>query len=74
LVNIPANPDSHLSIWRAVQVIACEIRWRETGDAATPNVPESWAKLATSAEVQRFYQHSTSDGGERVSIPKLRAC
>jgi len=61
LVNIPANPDfSSLNLACAVQVIAYELRCAtETGDAATlTNAAEMLGEpLATSAEVQRFYQH-----------------
>ncbi|HJX18625.1 MAG TPA: RNA methyltransferase [Acidiferrobacterales bacterium] len=61
LVNIPANPEfSSLNLACAVQLIAYEIRCAAvTDDAATPaNAAEMLGEpLATSAEIQRFYQH-----------------
>lgn len=61
LVHIPANPEfSSLNLACAVQVIAYEIRRAsETGAAAAPTVAADMLgePLATSAEVQRFYQH-----------------
>ncbi|MBS1245937.1 MAG: methyltransferase [Proteobacteria bacterium] len=61
LVNIPANPEfSSLNLACAVQVIAYEIRCAaETGAAATPTIAAEMLgePLATSAEIQRFYQH-----------------
>jgi len=61
LVNIPANPEfSSLNLACAVQVIAYEIRRAiEAGDAAAPaDAAEMLGEpLATSGEVQRFYQH-----------------
>ena len=61
LVNIPANPEfSSLNLACAVQLIAYEIRCAAvTDDAATPaNAAEMLGEpLATSAEMQRFYQH-----------------
>jgi len=61
LVNIPANPDfSSLNLACAVQVLAYEIR--RAAEAGTAALPADAADvlgepLATSAEVQRFYQH-----------------
>jgi TrmH family RNA methyltransferase len=61
LVNIPANPEfSSLNLACAVQVIAYEIRRAvEADDAVGPvDAAEMLGEpLATSAEVQRFYQH-----------------
>jgi TrmH family RNA methyltransferase len=61
LVNIPANPEfSSLNLACAVQVIAYEIRCAaETSDAAAPTSAAEMLgePLATSAELQRFYQH-----------------
>jgi len=60
LVNIPANPEfSSLNLACAVQLIAYEIRCAAvTGAAATPTNAEMLGEpLATSAEIQRFYQH-----------------
>ncbi len=62
LVNIPANPEfSSLNLACAVQLIAYEIRCAAvTGAAAMPtnNTAEMLGEpLATSAEIQRFYQH-----------------
>lgn len=61
LVNIPANPEfSSLNLACAVQLIAYEIRCAAvTGDVATStNAAEMLGEpLATSAELQRFYQH-----------------
>jgi len=61
LVNIPANPEfSSLNLVCAVQVIAYEIRRAaETSDVAvsTSAAEMLGEPLATSAEIQRFYQH-----------------
>jgi len=61
LVNIPANPEfSSLNLACAVQLIAYEIRRAVgIGDAAAPIGAADMLgePLATSAEVQRFYQH-----------------
>lgn len=61
LVNIPADPEfSSLNLACAVQVIAYEIRRAtETNDVAVPaSVADMLGEpLATSAEIQRFYQH-----------------
>ena len=62
LVNIPADPEfSSLNLACAVQVIAYEIRRASTtGHAATTSVGTAemlGEPLATSAEVQQFYQH-----------------
>ena len=62
LVNIPANPDfSSLNLACAVQVIAYELRRASMADRAV-SAPVGTAEmlgepLATSAEVQQFYQH-----------------
>jgi TrmH family RNA methyltransferase len=61
LVNIPANPEfSSLNLACAVQLIAYEIRRAVGADGAA--IPTSTADmlgepLATSAEIQLFYQH-----------------
>ena len=61
LVNIPANPEfSSLNLACAVQVLAYEIRCAaEAGVAAAPAGAAAMLgePLATSAEIQRFYQH-----------------
>jgi len=61
LVNIPANPEfSSLNLACAVQVITYEIRRAiETGAVEVPgNTADLLGEpLASSAEVQRFYQH-----------------
>ena len=60
LVNIPANPEfSSLNLACAVQVIAYEIRRAcAVGAAAPTGAAEVLGEpLATSAEVQQFYQH-----------------
>jgi TrmH family RNA methyltransferase len=61
LVNIPANPEfSSLNLACAVQVIAYEIRCAaETSDAeaSVDSTDMLGEPLATSGEVQRFYEH-----------------
>ena len=62
LVNIPANPEfSSLNLACAVQVIAYEIRRASMVDSTAANsvgTAEMLGEpLATSAEVQQFYQH-----------------
>jgi len=63
LVNIPADPEfSSLNLACAVQVIAYEIRRADTARSAAATSVVGTAEmlgepLATSAEVQQFYQH-----------------